>query len=355
MKSNRFVLDIGRLTLILIVALIVCVIAQAAIDVMLIRQIDQLKVAAAQPAVAQGAVEPTNKSLQHGLPFRMVIDSRSHPVHKLFQAGFNQACKDLDVLCDPILMDVVTLDEYVAKMETTVSLGSSGVVMNLGAPFLYKPGEDMAKAFPLISVHSKISKTDIPDLRAWVAADPVAYAKSAAAEMATKLSCAGPVADNQNAKSDTENAVGDTFRAEYIRLCPKAVVLETQMEGAEPTAAAAVDAAIIAAHPDLKGAFSTTGGGPTSWATALQEAGKKPGDIVVISMDYTLPNLTLLKSGWVYALVGQPLYEEYYQGVQMLLDILKGKTVAYDNVLPAPIIKVDQADKYIEINKRAGN
>jgi hypothetical protein len=39
----------------------------------------------------------------------------------------------------------------------------------------------------------------------------------------------------------------------------------------------------------------------------------------------------------------------------MLLDILKGKTVAYDNVLPAPIIKVDQADKYIEINKRAGN
>ena len=34
---------------------------------------------------------------------------------------------------------------------------------------------------------------------------------------------------------------------------------------------------------------------------------------MIISMDYTRPNLDLVKEGKVYGLVAQPLYEEFYQ------------------------------------------
>ncbi len=33
---------------------------------------------------------------------------------------------------------------------------------------------------------------------------------------------------------------------------------------------------------------------------------------MIISMDYTRPNLDLVKEGKVYGLVAQPLYEEFY-------------------------------------------
>ncbi len=312
--------------------------------------------AAPTPTTAPAPTQRTNQSYQNGKPFRMIVSPKTHPVHKMMIAGFLDACHDLNLLCDQaLLLDTVTLDQYIAAMESAVSLGSSGVIMNLGAPVIYTPGEDMAKAFPVVSAHASISKTDIPHLTAWIAADPVAYAKQAAAEMAKATNCTGPIADNQNGSSDQENAVGNSFRDELTRLCPGISILATQMEGVEPATAAGVDAAIIATTPTLKGAFSTTGGGPTSWATALQEANKKPGDVVVISMDYTCPNLQLIKAGWVYALVAQPLYDEFYQGTILLLNALKGEPVTYNNVLPAPIVKLADAQKYIDLNQKAGN
>ena len=60
------------------------------------------------------------------------------------------------------------------------------------------------------------------------------------------------------------------------------------------------------ANPDLIGALSTTGGGPTTWAGAQKELGK---EIVAIGMDYTRVNLDLVDSGQVFAAVIGPLVE----------------------------------------------
>jgi ribose transport system substrate-binding protein len=188
-----------------------------------------------------------------------------------------------------------------------------------------------------------------------VAADPAEYSPKAADAMAEKIGCQGPVAITQNALSTTENAVADYFRAELLAKCPGIEILETQMEGIEPSGAAAVDAAILAAHPDLKGAYSTTGGGPTSWSTAAKEAGLQPGELTIISMDYSAPNLALVDSGWVYALVGQPIYEEYYHAVELLLAAIKGEPVPYDNLMQAKLIFKENTKPYIAFNCRAGN
>jgi len=70
-------------------------------------------------------------------------------------------------------------------------------------------------------------------------------------------------------------------------------------------------------------------------------------------MDYTRPNLDLVKEGKVYGLVGQPLYEEFYACADLLLKALKGESFEYRNLLPAPIITASDLDKYYEFNDRA--
>jgi hypothetical protein len=51
--------------------------------------------------------------------------------------------------------------------------------------------------------------------------------------------------------------------------------------------------------------------------------------------------------------VGQPLYEEFYACAELLGKVLDGETVEYRNLLPAPIITVDDIEKYYEFNDRA--
>jgi len=63
-------------------------------------------------------------------------------------------------------------------------------------------------------------------------------------------------------------------------------------------------------------------------------------------MDYTRVNLDLVKAGWVYAVVGQPLYEEVYRDVELLIAALKGEEVQFANTMDSPIITADMVDKY---------
>ena len=70
-------------------------------------------------------------------------------------------------------------------------------------------------------------------------------------------------------------------------------------------------------------------------------------------MDYTRPNLDLVKAGTVYGLVAQPLYDEFYQAVVLVGEAIDGKPVQYRNLLPAPIIFAADLAKYYEFNDRA--
>ena len=92
--------------------------------------------------------------------------------------------------------------------------------------------------------------------------------------------------------------------------------------------------------------------GSTTWGTALRDAGKQPGEVIVISMDYSEQNLDWVSEGWVYALVGQPLYEECYRAVELLIDVLHGKEIEFANPYPAPLITADEVDTYYAYGER---
>ena len=304
------------------------------------------------PTVTEPA-EVTNRSLQNGKPFRMVVPNNQHPIVRIMMLGFFEACEHYEVDCVMAGIDFVDISALIARSEETISLGSSGVLYYPDTVLYPAMQNIMAARIPVVSFHVP----QPPEARvyqlAWVAANGIDYAERSAIAMCEKLGDAtGSVALTVGSFNDVETPVAEAFTAKMAEVCPALKVLVPQEEGFEPSASAAKASAILTANPDLVAAYSTTGAGATTWMTAARDAGKQPGDIIIISMDYSEQNLDLVRDGWVYALVGQPLYEQSWRGVELLIDILHGRAVEYINWYPAPLIFAADVDIYYDYGKR---
>lgn len=307
---------------------------------------------AAQPAPtapAENASAPANPTAKKVLYYPHYV--KGHPVVRIMETGFLTACKDLGYECKADAAEGGDIPAAVTLVEQAIAEGAGGIVMWASDPAFYPViAKAKANGIPVISPHFPIPEGTAPGLTAWVSTDPVKYGQESARAIGKAIGGKGSVAITQGSFNNTENAVSKAFTEVMKAEFPDVKVLEPQEEGFDAPTAIAKAVAIIQGNPDIKAALSTTGAGPTTWARAAEETGRKDGEIVIISMDYTRPNLDLVKAGKVYALVGQPLYEEHYQAVVLLDKILRGEKVPYENPLPAPLITKADLDKYYQIN-----
>jgi ribose transport system substrate-binding protein len=280
---------------------------------------------------------------------------REHPVHHVMQAGFKDECKKLGYSCDIVgnaSATVVDVPGSEALAEAAMSRKHYGAIgIYAFSPEMYPFALKVQKeGYPTVSWHVLIPKGTKSGITAITGCNPATYAAAAAKAMGAKIGGNGKVAITEGSFNTVENLVAKTFASTMHKLYPKVTVLSPQVEGFEPSAAQAKAVSIIQANQDLAGAFSTTGGGPETWANAQRQTGHK---LTIISMDYVRQNLDLVKSGDVYALVGQPLYQEGAKTADLLAAMAQGKKVPYYNFLPAPIITKAQLPKYYALLKRA--
>ena len=291
------------------------------------------------------------RTAQDGKPFRFPHWMQQHPVMKLMTSGFLQACDDYGLLCQ---LDGIEGDDdasVVAVIETMTLDNTSGIVTGMFFPSRFAAGlVAIERGIPLVSQHVPASLEDVPGLLAWSAPDLEGFGIGAAKAMAEKVECQGPVAVTQSSLAENENALSEQFVKTLKEECPGIEVLDTQPMGLDISASIPKAVGIIQANPDLTGAFDTCGNGAQYWAAAASESGKEPGEIAIISMDYTRPNLDLIKSGEAYMLIGQPLYEECYWATVLLANHLVGLPVPFDNLIPAPLITLENVDQFYAIN-----
>jgi ribose transport system substrate-binding protein len=282
----------------------------------------------------------------------MIQFLKGHPVHKLMQLGFTEGCKALGYQCDLLLTDSTSAVDMIPLAEQALATGYEGVLLYaVDDSFFPTIAKFKAAGIPVCTPHFTSFDQAASGLTAVVGADVVQYAKAAAEAMGAKLAGKGTVAVTVGSFNQTENLVAETFKATMAEKYPGIKVLDPQEEGFDAAQAIAKAEAIIQGNPDITGAFSTTGNGPTTWARAAEDTSKD--GLTIISMDYTRPNLDLVKEGKVYGLVGQPLYEEFYSCAEILGKVLDGQKVEYRNLLPAPIITAADINKYYEFNDRA--
>ena len=281
---------------------------------------------------------------------------KDHPVHRLMQAGFLDKCKELGYTCEVVGDPSATNWDIPATLplaEAALSRTKFNAVGVYGPdPAIYSYITKLAKeGLPVVTWHVLPPEGTVDGLKAAAAQDIAAAGTNAAIAIGDKLGGKGTVALTQGASNDTENAMSDAFRKTIAEKYPDINVLETQMEGFEPSAAEGKAIAILQGNPDVTAAFGTTGNSIQTWSGAARKAGR---DVVIIGMDYIRQNLDLVKSGAAYGIVAQPLYEESAKVAELLGALAKGETVEYMNVLPSKVITAADLDPYYAMLESAG-
>ncbi len=274
--------------------------------------------------------------------FYWIQNSAWHPVHQYTQQGFLAGCEAQGLDCELATTDENSIDALVALADQVVSRpDTKGVAMWFGGLPVAKPIIEKAKAkgIAVALPHFPVAEGFYADNAVQIAADPTKYPDPVAKAMCDELKkqgvTKGSVAITQNNHNATEDMVAKVFAESMKKYCPDLTVLDVQLEGPEPTQAIAVATSIIQANPDLVAGFSTTGGGPTTWAGAEKETGKK---VLSVGMDATQVNLDLVKNGEVWGLVAQPLYDETFGSADLLYKMANGEKVPYWTVLEAPLV-----------------
>ena len=126
MKGKLFDLTNVLLNIVIVVLLVVIMNqGQAPINVTVLPVEVQSE---AVEEVAAPEQEPTLNELQGGDPFRFVIVNNQHPIVRIMMLGFFEACEDYGLDCEMAGIDGTDTAALLAQAESTISLGSSGVV-----------------------------------------------------------------------------------------------------------------------------------------------------------------------------------------------------------------------------------
>jgi ribose transport system substrate-binding protein len=276
---------------------------------------------------------------------------KSNPVLQIMSAGFRDEAKKLGFDGHIQLTAEADPQQALSLGEQALAQGTKGIVLLAFDPALYpfiKKASDAG--VPVIVTHFPVPKGQALGLKQDLLTDPAAYARTAADAIGQQIGGKGTVALTQGSFNATENIVTKTFKEEMTAKYPNVKVLNPQEEGFDPSKAIAKAVAILQSDKSINAAFSSTGGGPQTWSGAADETKRK---LTIISMDYTRPNLDLVKAGKVYGLIAQPLYQEHAYAVDSIKKILCGETVEYQpSDLPAPLVtKANLAEFYALVDK----
>jgi ribose transport system substrate-binding protein len=273
---------------------------------------------------------------------------KGHPVHQMTQIAFAEGCKKLGYRCEVIGTDGPDMAGTIALAEQALARGDAkGMAIWTGNPGWNPLIERAGKAgVPVVLPHFPIPEGSAPGTTGIIGCDPAEYAREAATEIGKAIGGKGTVAITQGSFNTTENMVTESFTQAMKEKYPDVKVLAAQEEGFDAPKAIAKAASILQGNRDIVAALSTTGGGPTTWAGAQKETGRK---IVAVGMDYTRVNIDLVKNGEVYAVVGQPLWEESHGAAELLDKAVRGEKIPWWTKLPAPFITKDKTAPFEQI------
>jgi ribose transport system substrate-binding protein len=249
--------------------------------------------------------------------FLWVQALKGHPVHQMTQIAFLEGCRQTGYEGRVIGTDGPDIAGTIALAEQAITMGRvAGVAIWTGNPAYNPLIEKISRRnIPVILPHFPMPEGSVPGASGIISCDPAEYARETAQRIGTALGGKGTVALTQGSFNQTENLVMETFAQSMKQSFPNIKVLPPEEEGFDPSKSIAKAVAILQANPEVNAAFSSTGGGPTTWAGARKET-KRP--LLVVGMDYTRVNLDLVKNGEIFAVVGQPLWEESLGSAELL-------------------------------------
>lgn len=277
---------------------------------------------------------------------------KSNPTLQVMAAGFVAGAESVGM--EPIVSLVNDADP-----QNVLSVGRQAIAQEVDG-LVFPPYDPSLMAFvddavaadiPIVLTHSEVAEADSQGAIANFHPDPTQYGAAVALTIGEAIGGTGTVAVTVSSFNQVENDAAASFKAEMEASFPDVVVLDPIEEGFDPAQAISKAVSIIQANPGIVGAFSTTGGGAVTWDGAATQSGTQ---LAIAGMDYTRPNLDLVRDGKVTALVAQPIFEEFEAGAQAIAAYLCGEEIEYSNPMPSEIITIDNVDEYYALLEENG-
>jgi ABC-type sugar transport system substrate-binding protein len=199
--------------------------------------------------------------------------------------------------------------EFNKQISDVEQMIDSGVQVLIIAP-LNSDGWDSvfakasAKHIPIITIDRKINATPCKDYLTFIGSDFAAQGKRAADEMAKALGNKGKVAILLGAPGNNVTTLRTSgFKDEIAKVAPDVKIVFEQTGNFAREDGQKVTEQLLQSNPDINGLYGENDEMALGAITALKSAGKKAGDVKVVSVDGTKNAVQAIVDGWASAVI----------------------------------------------------
>jgi ABC-type sugar transport system substrate-binding protein len=161
-----------------------------------------------------------------------------------------------------------------------------------------------AKHIPIITIDRKINATPCKDYLTFIGSDFAEQGKRAADEMAKALGNKGKVAILLGAPGNNVTTLRTSgFKDEIAKVAPDVKIVFEQTGNFAREDGQKVTEQLLQSNPDINGIYGENDEMALGAVTALKGAGKKAGDVKVVSVDGTKSAVQNIVDGWASAVI----------------------------------------------------
>jgi len=161
-----------------------------------------------------------------------------------------------------------------------------------------------AKKIPIVTIDRKINATACKDYLTFIGSDFAEQGKRAADEMAKAMGNKGKVAILLGAPGNNVTTLRTSgFKDEIAKVAPDIKIVFEQTGNFAREDGQKVTEQLLQSNPDINGIYGENDEMALGAITALKGAGKKAGDVKVVSIDGTKGAVQAIADGWASAVI----------------------------------------------------
>jgi ABC-type sugar transport system substrate-binding protein len=303
-------------------------------------------VAAAQSPAAGGA---------EGKTFSYIPHLTGHPVWLIAKDGWDANAAERGFAAQWIGSADGKSEELVAALDAAIVQQVDGIAIAAINPSAMGPSIDRAveAGIPVVTI---LADAEDSTRQAFLGSDVVRIGQLAAQGIVEATGGTGEVGVIV-ASLDIENQrrILDAFTAELAALAPGMAIVATEADNSVLETSAEKVAAILTAHPDVKGIFGINANVPIAACQVFKERGITAEQVAMVGMDDLEQTLACIRDGTIAGSVAQNFYGAGYLAGDLLTALSNGETVPEMNDSGVALVTPETIDTYSTDFRTFGN
>jgi ABC-type sugar transport system substrate-binding protein len=278
--------------------------------------------------------------------FAYIPHLTGHPVWLIAKDGWDASAAEQGF--EPLWIGSTTGDvtELVSTLDAAITQQVDGIAIAAINPSAMGPSIDRAveAGIPVVTILADAADSQ---RQAFLGSDVVRIGQLAAQGIADATGGQGEVGVIM-ASLDVENQrmILDAFTQELANLAPDMQIVATEADNSDLQLSAEKVAAILTAHPDIKGIFGINANVPIAACTVFKERGITAEQVAMIGMDDLEETLACIRDGTIAGAVAQNFYGAGYLAGELLTKLSNGESVDEINDSGVALVTQDTIDSY---------